>query len=174
VSAGIPCIFFDRDGIVNRAPDPDPYVLRDEDFHLLPEFFEALRIARERGYAAAVVTNQRCVSLGLLSRADLERMHDRLLAECGRRGLALLEVAYCPHGGDHPDRKPAPGMLRKAAARHGIDLARSWMVGDSPRDAEAGRRAGCRTLYVGGAAPCPADVCIASVTDLPDALRKHL
>jgi len=101
-------------------------------------------------------------------------MHDRLLAECGRRGLALLEVAYCPHGGDHPDRKPAPGMLRKAAARHGIDLARSWMVGDSPRDAEAGRRAGCRTLYVGGAAPCPADVCIASVTDLPDALRKHL
>ena len=138
-----PAVFFDRDGIVNRSPGAG-YVERPEDFHILPEFFEALRIATARGYPAVVVTNQRGVSLGRVSPSALEAMHDRLRAALAERGLALLDIRVCASGDNaDPRRKPNPGMLLEAAAAHALDLARSWMIGDSERDIEAGRRAGC-------------------------------
>jgi len=148
----IQCVFFDRDGIVNRSPGPGAYVERWADFHLLPDFVEVLRIVRSRGYAAVIITNQRGVALGRMTRETVEDMHQRLRDGLrAEHGLELLDILYCPHDeGACACRKPAPGMLLEAARRHDIDLGRSWMVGDSETDIEAGRRAGCRTIRVGG------------------------
>jgi D-glycero-D-manno-heptose 1,7-bisphosphate phosphatase len=146
----IRCVFFDRDGVVNRAPPEGGYVERWADFHLLPEFVETLRLVRKLGYAAVIVTNQRGVALGLMGRDAVEDIHRRLRAQLrDEAGLELLDILYCPHGaGECECRKPKPGMLLEAARRHGIDLAASWMVGDSERDVEAGAAAGCRTILV--------------------------
>lgn len=146
-----PCVFFDRDGIVNRHPGPG-YVERWEDFHLLPEFVETLRAVRRLGFAAVVVTNQRGIAVGRMTVATVEDMHGRLQSALAAEGLALDDILYCPHDRGVCDcRKPKPGMLLTAARRHGLNLARSWMVGDSATDIQAGQAAGCRTILVGPA-----------------------
>ena len=172
---GKPCVFFDRDGIVNRSPGAG-YVERMEDFHLLPEFVEALRVVLSRGYEAVVVTNQRGVSLGRLTKANLGAIHRKLEEHLKAQDLALRDVLVCTADDDtHPDRKPNPGMLLTAARRHHLDLARSWMVGDSERDVEAGHRAGCRTVLVGEKGKSSAaDFHVDVMADLPGFLAKQL
>ncbi|MBU1735122.1 MAG: HAD family hydrolase [Verrucomicrobia bacterium] len=171
------CVFFDRDGIVNASPGADRYVTRWEDFHLLPEFVEALRTVRAHGYQAVIVTNQRAVARGLVSASEVEAMHrhlrDLLLKSYS---LDLLDVACCPHDvGECDCRKPSPGMLKAMALKHGLDLAASWMVGDAETDIEAGQRAGCRTIRVnGGEAASKADWRVAAMKDLPDLLEQVL
>jgi D-glycero-D-manno-heptose 1,7-bisphosphate phosphatase len=146
-----PCVFFDRDGIVNRSPGPG-YVERWSDFHVIPEFIEVLRKVAARGYLGVVVTNQRGVAKGIMTAEAVEDIHARLLKWLEKtHGLSLTDILYCPHDDGQCDcRKPQPGMLLKAAAKHGIDLGSSWMIGDSESDVEAGHRAGCRTILVGG------------------------
>ena len=143
------CVFFDRDGIVNRSPGPG-YVERWEDFELLPEFVDVLRRVTDRGYAAVIVTNQRGVARGIIGRETVEDMHAKLRALLSHaHGLELLDILYCPHEvGACECRKPRPGMLLEAARRHGLDLAASWMIGDQETDVETGRNAGCRTVRV--------------------------
>lgn len=169
------CVFFDRDGIVNRHPGPG-YVERWEDFHLLPEFVEILRTVRQTGFAAVVVSNQRGVALGRMTAATVEGMHRRLQEALRTEGLALDDVLYCPHDRGACDcRKPQPGMLKEAARRHGLDLARSWMIGDSPTDIQAGQAAGCRTILVGPADPAVApDHRFDSLADLRSAIAGIL
>jgi len=144
-----PCVFFDRDGIVNRSPSPKRYVESWPEFVFLPEILPVLETVKTHGYAAVLVTNQRGVSLGCMSQEAVDDIHRRLQELLSRHGLGFLEVMVCPEDDGVSDRrKPGPGMLREAAARHGLDLAQSWMVGDSETDVEAGRRAGCRTIRV--------------------------
>lgn len=164
-----PAVFFDRDGIVNASPGPG-YVERVADFHLLPAFPAALRLVRARGYGAVVVTNQRGVGKGLMTRAALDAIHDHLRAELAREGLALDDL-LCATSVDRADPrlKPNPGMLFEAAQKFGFDLPRSWMIGDTERDIETGRRAGCHTLLVAPpGAPTQAE---ARVDDLPALVR---
>ncbi len=170
------CFFFDRDGVVNRAPGPG-YVERWEDFHLLPEFVEVLRKVTRAGYSAAVITNQRCVARGIITEEVLMDMHHRLLDTLQtEHGLDLLDIYYCPHERDSCDcRKPQPGMIRRAAREHSIDLGRSWMVGDQKTDIETGKRAGCRTIYVtANPERDDADVTVASMKELVSAIDTVL
>ncbi len=167
-SPRLKCFFFDRDGIVNRAPGPG-YVERWEDFHLLPEFVEVLRKVINAGYAAAVITNQRCVARGIITEEALMDMHRRLLDILQTEyGLDLLDIYYCPHERETCDcRKPQPGMILRAAKEHCIDLGESWMVGDQHTDIETGKRAGCRTIYVtADPARDDADVTVADMKEL--------
>jgi D-glycero-D-manno-heptose 1,7-bisphosphate phosphatase len=170
------CVFFDRDGIVNQSPGAG-YVERWEEFHLLPEFVETLRITTRLGYAAVIVTNQRGVALGLMSAETVDDIHRRLkdvLKE--QHGLDLLDIRYCPHDRNTCDcRKPKPGMILDAAHRHQIDLSRSWMIGDSPGDAGAGRAAGCKTILVGDKAdPALADAVFTDMQALCSGIAKIL
>jgi D-glycero-D-manno-heptose 1,7-bisphosphate phosphatase len=170
------CVFFDRDGIVNRHPGPG-YVERWEDFHVLPEFVDILGTVRRLGYAAVIVTNQRGVALGRMTGETVEEMHRRLRRLLrDKHRLDVLDIFYCPHDrGVCECRKPKPGMLLEAARRHSIDLARSWMVGDSPSDVEAGRNAGCRTILVGdGQGAVEPDVRVADMKALRDAIAGLL
>jgi D-glycero-D-manno-heptose 1,7-bisphosphate phosphatase len=142
------CVFFDRDGIVNESPGPG-YVERVADFHLIPDFIDALRLVTERGYAAVIITNQRGVGLGLMTAETLADIHDHLRQSVANAGLSLLDIFTCTATDNaDPNRKPNPGMLLEAARKHGLDLSRSWMVGDNEKDVLAGQRAGCRTIRV--------------------------
>jgi len=143
------CVFFDRDGIVNISPPEGDYVRSWADFRLSPDLPDILRIVRDKGYAAVVITNQRGVAMGLMSVSAVEDIHARLQELLRACCVPLLDILYCPHDKDTCTcRKPQPGMLLEAARRHHLDLARSWMVGDRAGDMEAGRRAGCRTILV--------------------------
>jgi len=149
-----PAVFLDRDGTINVEKD---YLHRIEDFAFLPGVPEAIRRLKVAGYLVLVVTNQSGVARGYYGLGDVERLHRHLQEELGRHGTAVDGFYICPH---HPQsgrgpyrrdcdcRKGNPGMLLQAAAEHGVDLERSFMVGDKKADIEAGRRAGCTALLV--------------------------
>ncbi len=147
---GRACIFFDRDGIVNESPGPG-YVERWDDFHLTPGFVAALKTVTAKGYPAVIITNQQGVAKGLYSEADLLEMHGNLRALLRSHGVDVLDVFCCTHfaADGCTCRKPKAGMFFDAAEKHSLDLSRSWMIGDSEKDVEAGRNAGCaKTLRV--------------------------
>jgi D-glycero-D-manno-heptose 1,7-bisphosphate phosphatase len=171
-----PCVFFDRDGIVNAPPPGGArYIERPEDFHIYPEFLSALRVVSTRGYEAVIVTNQKGVAKGLVKEEALMEMHSHLFTAVLQQGLRLLDIRVSTTADNaHPSRKPNPGMLLGAAEDHGLDLQRSWMIGDHDYDVEAGRRAGCRTIFVGSHAMPGADFCVPDMAALVPFLDAKL
>jgi D-glycero-D-manno-heptose 1,7-bisphosphate phosphatase len=143
--------FLDRDGVINKkAPTPDTYITRWEEMHILPGAVEGIALLKRAGYRVIIVTNQRCVSKGLITVFELERLHKRLCEHLESAGATIDGVYYCPHGLQPPCtcRKPQAGMLLEAGLAHDIDLAESWMIGDSNKDVEAGRTARCKTAQL--------------------------
>jgi D-glycero-D-manno-heptose 1,7-bisphosphate phosphatase len=142
-------ILFDRDGtlIVDKVYLNDPDAIE-----FLPGAFEALRALRDGGFAFAVATNQSGLARQVVQIENLHEIHRRIESEFARNGIFFSGFYYAPYSVEsrHWMRKPNPGMLQAAARDHGFDLARSWMVGDRLTDAEAGRRAGMRTLILTG------------------------
>lgn len=179
-------IFLDRDGTVAREVG---YVNHPDRLRLYPRSAEAVRLINESGRLAVLVTNQAGAARGYFPFELIGTVHERLRALLAGGGARLDALYFCPH---HPEvgegelrracdcRKPGPGMLLRARDEHGIDLARSWIVGDSFKDMEAGKAAGVpgvllRTgygkgelLYKGPGSPAaPAHV----AEDLLDAVR---
>lgn len=143
--------FLDRDGVINRkAPTDDQYITRWEEMQILPGVVEAIRLLNRASFRVIVVSNQRCVARGLLTSSQLDSMHHRMCGELAAMGAKIDRVYYCPHEEQPPCgcRKPEPGMLFAAAGEHQVALSSSWMIGDSEKDVEAGRRAGCRTARI--------------------------
>ena len=143
--------FLDRDGTINESPPEGEYVTRVEDFQLLPGAVEGIARLAGCSYTLVVVSNQRGVARGLVSQ-ELLRTTETLLQEALRpHGAKIADFYYCTHELDEgcDCRKPLPGMLLQAASELDLDLGESWMIGDSQKDVEAGRAAGCRTIYLG-------------------------
>ncbi len=141
-------VFLDRDGVLNRAAvrDGRPYPPgRAEELEILPGVPAALASLRAAGFLLIGVTNQPDVARGTQTRAGVEAIHARLL-----RDLPLAELLCCFHddGAGCSCRKPAPGLLLQAARAPGLDLGGRYMVGDRWRDVDAGRAAGCRTVFI--------------------------
>ncbi len=142
-------VFLDRDGVLNRSligPDgvPRPPATVGQ-LEILPRVHEALEKLRSLGFELVVVTNQPDIARGSTTPDAVKAIHDRL-----REALGLQDFRVCPH--DDADgctcRKPEPGLLVRAGAERGLDMSRSYLVGDRWRDIEAGRRAGCRTILL--------------------------
>ena len=139
----------DRDGVINRAivRDGKPYPPASvEEFELLPGVEEACAIMKEMDFLLIVATNQPDVGRGTQTRECVEAIHASM---CARLPIDRVEVCYDPGQGIPSEyRKPAPGMLLRAARELDIDLARSFMVGDRWRDIDCGAAAGCRTIFI--------------------------
>ena len=149
-----PVVFLDKDGtLIDDVPyNVDPALVR-----LRRGTDYGLRRLHDAGYRLAVVSNQAGVARDLFPEDALDGVTQRLRALLAPLGVDLTEALYCPHDPNGAleryrvacdCRKPAPGLLLRAAAALGADLERSWMVGDLLDDVEAGRRAGCRTVLV--------------------------
>jgi D-glycero-D-manno-heptose 1,7-bisphosphate phosphatase len=171
-------VFLDRDGVINQKPPEGDYVTRWEDFHVLPGVAVGVALLNRAGFTVIVVTNQRCIAKGLMTVVELENMHQRMNELLARSGAIIDGAFYCPHEIEPicECRKPAPGMLLKAARLHGIDLSASWMIGDSDIDIQAGRNAGCKTvrLIEGDEAPKSAQRASALKTDADITARSFL
>lgn len=137
-----PCLFFDRDGVVNRSPGSG-YVLRWEDFEFQEGIFELISLVKSQGWLAILITSQKGVGKGEMFHVELDRIHEemqkRITEECGSGFDAIYAHTGLPQD-PHP-AKPDPGMILSAAADHDIDLSRSWMIGDADRDIEMAQRA---------------------------------
>jgi len=147
-------IFLDRDGTLCEEVG---YVNHLSRSRLLPGSLEAIRMINQAGLLAVVTTNQSGVARGYFSQDLVEAVHAQLLSTISSEGARLDAIYYCPH---HPSegsppwravcecRKPRPGMILRAAREHGIDLAGSYVVGDSVVDIEAGAAAGLPGVLV--------------------------
>lgn len=156
-------VFLDRDGVINEAPfNPvegkldSPYAI--EEFRLLPGVGESIRRLRTAGFVVVVVSNQPGVAKGKCDQALLDALSAHMLTGLRAAGGEPDGIYYCLH---HPEavvpelrmacdcRKPEPGLLLAAAQDWDIDLAASYMVGDSITDIAAGQACGCTTVLVG-------------------------
>jgi D,D-heptose 1,7-bisphosphate phosphatase len=147
-------VFLDKDGTL--IPDI-PYNVDPEKITLSSNLVTGLTSFQNEGYQLIIISNQAGVARGYFTEDKLGAVADKMKELFALNGLKLDDFYYCPH---HPDgmmtgyniacdcRKPAPGMLLKAAAEHGISLERSWMIGDILNDVEAGNRAGCKTVLI--------------------------
>ncbi len=145
-------IFIDRDGTINEPPPTGGFVTRARDVRLLPGAAEALRRLKGAGYLLVVFSNQSGVARGVMTLADVEVVNAHLAGLLAEEGAKPDGIYFCPHRSEDgcECRKPKPGMLLRAADDLGIDLARSWGVGDAARDLAAARTAGCRVILVHG------------------------
>jgi D-glycero-D-manno-heptose 1,7-bisphosphate phosphatase len=168
--------FLDRDGVINRKAPEGQYVTRWADMEFLPGSREGIRLLNDAGFLVIVVSNQRCVAKGLITTEDLESMHVRMCREFHAVGANIDAVYYCPHDYQPPCdcRKPKPGMLLDAARAHDVQLAASWMIGDSGHDVQAGRNAGCKTAQVVADEQSASGDADLVATSLLDAIRKIL
>jgi D-glycero-D-manno-heptose 1,7-bisphosphate phosphatase len=144
-------LFLDRDGVINHDTG---YCHRIEDFAFRDGIFALCAAAQARGMALVVVTNQAGIGRGLYGEAEFAALTAWMLARFAERGIAFAGVEHCPdhptqgigpHRRENPRRKPGPGMLLDAARTHGLDLARSVMVGDRATDMQAALAAGVPT-----------------------------
>ena len=170
------CVFFDRDGVVNRDPAPKRYVESVADFIINPAFVKALALVKARGLMSILITNQKGVGSGIMTKVDLEAIHDHMNSLLAAEGLAFDDIYYCSATeNSDPNRKPNPGMLLAAAEKHKINLSKSWMIGDSERDVVAGKSAGCKTVLINeNPSETVADHVLSSVCELPEFLKKTL
>ena len=140
--------FFDRDGTINVDIG---YLHRTEDIRFVPGVPELIKKYNDIEYLVIVITNQSGIARGMFTEDDMRCVNDamnrRLLNEYGAHIDAFY---YCPHLPEYKTecdcRKPKPGLLLQAAEKYNIDLAASWMIGDSDSDVQAGEAAGCRTV----------------------------
>lgn len=147
-------IIMDRDGTVC---DEVGYINHVDRIRLLPRSAEAIRLANAADFQTVVVTNQAGVARGYFAESLIDEVHDRVRELLAEGGARLDGIYYCPH---HPEvgapayrkectcRKPSPGMLERARDEMGIDLSASFMIGDTIKDVEAGRRVGATSILV--------------------------
>ena len=147
-------VFIDRDGTLNEDIG---YVSTPDELVLYPWAAQSVRQINEAGLLAVVITNQSGIARGMYTEAILDAIHRRMTQELAREGARVDAIYYCPH---HPDiglpsyrmvcecRKPQAGLLDRAAREHGIDLARSFVIGDKASDIKLAENAGARGALV--------------------------
>jgi D-glycero-D-manno-heptose 1,7-bisphosphate phosphatase len=141
-------IFLDRDGVIDKVITRKGKIScprKLKEFKILPNVKKCLKIFKEMGFLNIIVTNQPDISRGFLKRENLEKMHRVIM-----KRLPVDEIKVCPH--DNKDncscRKPKPGLILEAVKKWSIDLKKSYLIGDSWKDIEAGKTAGLKTLLI--------------------------
>jgi len=150
VKPEVPAVFLDRDGtvIIDRhyLSDPDGVVV-------VPGAAESLGRLEAAGFRLIFITNQSGIGRGVMTRSQSDAVHQRTLELLAATGVSVTGSYICPHApwDDCACRKPSTVLLRQAAAEHGIDFERSFMIGDKKTDIDTGRAAGCRTVLYAAA-----------------------
>ena len=136
--------FLDRDGVINR--DSADYIKHWSEFEFLPNSLEALKQLKQNGFTTIIITNQSVINREMVSKEGLDQIHSLMKTSVQAAGGEITDIFFCPHRPeDRCDcRKPKPGLLYQAKKKYRIDLSTAVMVGDSAKDIECARNAGCR------------------------------
>jgi D-glycero-D-manno-heptose 1,7-bisphosphate phosphatase len=141
-------VFLDRDGVINVERG---YTHKLEDFVILPDLMDVLKILASKGYLFIVVSNQSGIAKGLYKQSDVEVLHAFMTKEFTKNGIKISEIYYCVH---HPDisrcicRKPDSLFVEKALARFDINPSMSYFIGDKERDTAAAEKAGVKGILI--------------------------
>lgn len=142
-------VFLDRDGVLCK--ELGRYLNGVDEFEVLPHVQQCLSLLKENGFLLIMISNQGVISRGELSLEQVNEMHEKMQLILEKDNCQLDALYFCPH---HPEvetcicRKPEPLMIEKAMARFNVDAANSYMIGDSPRDVEAAKRAGVKGFQI--------------------------
>lgn len=144
-------IFLDRDGIINFKAPKASYITKWKDFIFLPGIKESLSKLNKNGYDLYIITNQPGIARKLMTKTDLDDIHRHMVKKLKKSGVRIKQIYTCTHGwNDGCDcRKPKPGLLLQAALENKINLVDSYFIGDDERDVQAGKNAGCKTVFIG-------------------------
>ena len=140
-------IFLDRDGTINEDVG---YLHEPEKLKFLPNVFEGVRKMRDMGYKIVVITNQSGIGLGYFTNEDFYSVNTKMLKGFSAAGITLSKIYFCPHSKDEgcECRKPGTALIERARSDLNLDITRSYIIGDSTLDIEAGKRAGAKTILV--------------------------
>lgn len=143
-------VFLDRDGIINKKPLPHDYVKKWSEFKFIPRIEKLIKRANKKGLLVIVVTNQRGIARGLMTKKNVEEIHRKMKEVLKRKGAKIDAIYYCPHNvkDNCRCRKPKPGMLLQAAKDFNISLKESVIIGDDETDIGTGKEAGCKTILI--------------------------
>jgi D-glycero-D-manno-heptose 1,7-bisphosphate phosphatase len=147
-TSGVRAVFLDRDGVINANLERDNRPVAPTtfaDFRILEGVANSIDKLKSAGFLIIVATNQPDVPNGITPRSEVDAMHNEILS---RLAVDDIEVCFHTDAENCPCRKPKPGMLLEAAAKHRINLGQSWMVGDRWKDVDAGRSVGCSTIFI--------------------------
>ena len=136
-------VFLDRDGTINY--DSPDYIKSRAEFKIIPGSIEAIRLLTSNGFATIVITNQSAIARSFISPAELDCIHTRMKEAVLSGGGKITDIFLCPHlpTDGCGCRKPLPGLIFQAQQKYNIDLSKTIMVGDSAKDIECARNAGC-------------------------------
>jgi D-glycero-D-manno-heptose 1,7-bisphosphate phosphatase len=140
-------IFLDRDGVINKEKN---YLYKISDFEFIDGVFDMCKYLINLDYSIVVVTNQSGIARGYYQEIDYEIIMSWMIDQFSFNGINILDIFHCPHSPDSncSCRKPKPGMIIEAKNKHNINLAKSWLVGDSERDIEAANSAGIENTVI--------------------------
>lgn len=136
-------VFLDRDGVINR--DSPDYIKSWSEFDFLPGSIEAIKTLTHNGFTTIIITNQSAINRNMMPIEELDYIHHMMKKAVRSRGGEITDIFFCPHTpeDDCDCRKPKPGLILMAQKTYDIDLSISTMIGDSVRDIECARKAGC-------------------------------
>lgn len=149
-------VFLDRDGVINEVLTKRvKFVNEPKQFYFLPGAEEAIKNLNDYFDYVFVVTNQGGIGLGYMKEKQLQKVHDYMVAELKKKGASIHEVAYCPHKpkAGCECRKPNSKMILDLGEKYNIDLEKSYMVGDTDTDIQAGKKAGTKAVFIGESDP---------------------
>lgn len=143
----IKTIFLDRDGVINKEVG---YLHKIEDFEFINGVFDACLYFQSLGYQIIIVTNQSGIARGYYNESDFHVVNNWMLAKFKNNNINILDVFFCPHGPESncECRKPKPGMFNQANNKHGINMEKSWMIGDKEADVQAANTAGIKNTIL--------------------------
>jgi histidinol-phosphate phosphatase family protein len=145
------CVFLDRDGVINEKAPPHEYVRNWSEFRFLPNIVDWIRIFNALGFLVIVITNQRGIARGHMTRESVEEIHREMIRGLAAQGARIDDLFMCPHEANTCEcRKPKPGMVLEAQAKWDIDLPSSLMIGDSDDDAALAAACGLGFLRAAG------------------------
>jgi len=143
-------VFLDRDGVINKRAKDHDYIKNWDQFEFLPNVARTIR-SLNKNFLVVVVSNQRGMSRGIMTMSDVLDINRKMQSALKKDKAAIDKIYICPHSlkDNCSCRKPKPGLLLAAARDLDIDLTKSYIVGDSMSDIEAGKKAGCKTIFLG-------------------------
>jgi D-glycero-D-manno-heptose 1,7-bisphosphate phosphatase len=150
-SSGIlPCsaVFLDRDGVINN--DSEDYIKSWPEFKFIPGSIEAIRLLTVNGLNPIIITNQSLINRNMISINALNRIHDMMKKKIENKGGRIKDIFFCPHSPEDncECRKPKPGLIHQAESKYNLRLESAVMIGDSAKDIECAKNAGCNSVLV--------------------------